>query len=233
VRHLPPLDADLDPAEVVGALAPLLGPARASRLDAIAAGRLDGVSVVIEDLLDPHNYGAVLRSCEAMGALHVHTINSKNRFRVSARVTQGCERWLDIHPFEAAAASIAALHKGGWHVLAAVPGAALSVDDIDEQLAGARVALAFGNEHLGLSPELRALADGEFSIPMHGASQSLNVSVSVAVSLHVVTEARRKRLGRAGDLDEDALQRLRARYYAADVRGHRAVIDRWRQARTP
>jgi hypothetical protein len=63
---------------------------------------------------------------------------------------------------------------------------------------------------------------------MYGASQSLNVSVSVAVALHVVTEARRRRVGRQGDLAPDALLRLRARYYLADVRGARAIIERHR-----
>ena len=59
---------------------------------------------------------------------------------------------------------------------------------------------------------------------MYGASQSLNVSVSVAVSLHVATEARRRLLGRAGDLDEDELVRLRARYYWSDVREPQLVV---------
>src|SRR5438552_1244185 len=94
MRSLPPLDPDLDPAEVIAALGPVLEEGRAAKLDAVAAARLGGVTLVIEDLIDPHNYGAVLRSAESMGLLHVHTINARNRFRVSPRVTQNCERWL-------------------------------------------------------------------------------------------------------------------------------------------
>ena len=62
---------------------------------------------------------------------------------------------------------------------------------------------------------------------MHGCSQSLNVSVSVAVALHVLTEARRRALGRPGDLDGRALAELRARYYARDVRNWRQVVARY------
>lgn len=231
MRTLPPLPPDLAPNEVIDALRPVLGEARAAKLDAVAAGRLASVAVVIEDLLDPHNYGAVLRSCEAMGALHVYSINARHRFRVSPRVTQGCERWLDIHTFTDAGDCIAALHESGLRVLAAVPGAALSLDDIETQHPREPIALAFGNEHLGLTPAFRALCDGEFSIPMTGASQSLNVSVSVAVSLYAATAARRRSLGRPGDLPPDEELRLRARYYAADVRGAKGIVERARETR--
>jgi tRNA (guanosine-2'-O-)-methyltransferase len=90
------------------------------------------------------------------------------------------------------------------------------------------MALAFGNEHAGLSAGLRELCDGEFAIPMYGASQSFNVSVSLAVSLHVATEARRRHVGGRGDLAPDELLRLRARYYYSDLRGARAIIERSR-----
>jgi len=220
---LPELDADLDPAEVVAAIAPLLLPERAARLDAAARGRLLGLTVVMEEMLDPHNYGAVLRSCESMGLGRVYAINEHNRFRVSPRVTQGCERWLDIERFADPERCLAAARAAGYRVLAAVPGAALTLDAIDP---AARHALCFGNEHLGLSPRLRALADGEFAIPMFGLSQSLNVSVAVAVSIAAVASARRRALGTSGDLSEPEVLRLRARFYAADVRGHRAIVAR-------
>ena len=206
---------------MIEALTPWLGD-RAARLDAVAAGRLYGMGALLEEFFDPHNVGAALRSCEAMGVPTVHVIIARYPFRVSTRVTQGCERWLEVHRHRSVEESVAALHAAGFHLYAAVPGAPLAVGDLPTDR---KIALAFGNEHLGLSPRLRALADGEFSIPMHGASQSLNVSVSVAISLHAATEARRRALGRPGDLDDDALLRLRARYYASDVRGARGLVE--------
>lgn len=213
-----------DPVDVVAALAPLVGEERAAKIEAVAAARLAGVAVVLEDLRDPHNAGAALRSSEAMGVLGVHIISTRHRFRTSARVTQGCEKWLEVHRHGDAAACAASLRERGVRLLAAVPDAPLTVEEIDPRVP---TALAFGNEHTGLSPELRALADGEFRIPMHGFSQSLNVSVSVAVSLHVLSEARRRALGREGDLEGGALMALRARCYARDVRNAAAVVARY------
>ncbi len=219
---------DFDPADVVAALAPHLGSERAAKLDAVAGARLGGVIAVLEDLRDPHNMSAALRSCEAMGVLGVHVIAVRHRYRTATRITQGCEKWLTIERHAETRACADLLHSRGVQILAAVPGASRRLGEID---AGQKIALCFGNEHLGLSPELRRLSDGDFTIPMHGCSQSLNVSVSVAVALHAVTEARRRALGRAGDLDEAALLALRARYYARDLRGAEAIVARFCAAR--
>jgi tRNA (guanosine-2'-O-)-methyltransferase len=212
--------------EIVEALAPLLGEARCARLDAVAGARLASVAAVLEDLHDPHNLGACLRSCEAMGVHRVHIVSVRNRFRTSARVTQGCEKWLEIARHRSAAAAAAAVKAAGLKLYAAVPEAALTVGELD---GGKPAAIAFGNEHTGLSPELRALADGEVRIAMHGFSQSLNVSVSAAIALSAITEARRRALGRAGDLDPRELLALRARWYGREVRGWEKVVERWRR----
>jgi tRNA (guanosine-2'-O-)-methyltransferase len=223
-RSLPTIAPGLRPEDIIAALAEQLGPARCARLDALAAMRIEGTAVVLEDLFDPHNYGAVLRSCESFGIEHVHTINTRNRFRVSARVTQGSERWLSIHRHGDVEPAVLAVRAAGYRLLAAVPDGGIALDDIDPR---ERVALAFGNEHAGLSTGLRARCDGEFRVPMHGATQSLNVSVSVAVALYVTTAARRRALGRPGDLDPGALLELRARYYASDTRGYEPIVQRW------
>ncbi len=207
---------------MIAALAPLLGEVRAAKLDAVAAGRLVGVTAVLEDIRDPHNAGAALRSAEAMGLAAVHLVTPRHRFRTSVRVTQGCEKWLTVEKHAEAAACARALRKRGFRLYAAAPDGARTIAELDPR---EKTALCFGNEHTGLSPELRALTDGAFRIPMYGCSQSLNVSVSVAVALHVLTEARRAALGRAGDLDERGVAELRARFYALDVREWRQVVE--------
>lgn len=213
------------PADVViAALRPHLLPERAAKLDAVVAARLYGVQAVLEDLRDPHNAGAALRSCESMGVLRVHIVSVHHRFRTAARVTQGCEKWLEVVRWGEVESCAAALRAAGGKLYAGVPGAAVALADLDPYQP---MALAFGNEHTGLSPRLLSLCDGEFTIPMHGCSQSLNVSVSAAVSLHVVTEARRRSLGRPGDLDEPAQAALRARYYALDLRAPEQIVERY------
>jgi hypothetical protein len=87
-----------------------------------------------------------------------------------------------------------------------------------------------GNEHAGLSAEARAAADVAFEIPMAGMTRSLNLSVAAALVAERAAALRRRALGAPGDLDQAAQLALRARFYAASVRGAAAVVARF-QAR--
>jgi tRNA (guanosine-2'-O-)-methyltransferase len=80
------------------------------------------------------------------------------------------------------------------------------------------VALVFGNEHAGLSAEAKGLCEQRFHVPMFGLSESLNISVAVALSLQDATSRRRRFLDSAGDLPDGAREQLRAAYYARSVR---------------
>lgn len=209
------------PDVVIAALSPILGEERRAKIDRVAASRLAGLVVVLENLHDPHNGGAALRSCEAVGVLEVRTVG--NRLRFSERVTQGCDKWLDLAHDDDIDACAAALKGRGFKLYAAVPGASVALEALD---AHTPAAFLVGNEHEGLTPRARALADCEFTIPMHGFSQSVNLSVATALTVYTHAQRRRQALGRDGDLDGDALLRLRASYYQRDVRGADAIIAR-------
>lgn len=209
------------PETIVAALTPSLAPGRRERLDAVAAGRLAGVVVVLEDLRDPHNGAAVLRSCEAMGIGEVHVIQKEERFRASPKVTQGCDKWLEVVPQTGTRPCLESLKRRGFRLYAAVPGAARSLEELDPLEPACFV---MGNEHAGLTPEARAACDAEFAIPLHGFSESLNLSVATALVVYTHSSRRRKALGRPGDLDEQQLTELRARFYARDVRGAVAMV---------
>ncbi len=215
-----------DPKQVIAAIGEVLGAERAARIDAAAAGRLGGVVVVLENLHDPHNGGAALRSSEAVGVLEVRITGEKLRY--SDRVTQGCEKWLELHQDRDIDETAASLKARGFLLYAAVPGAQLSLEELDPL---APAAFLIGNEHAGLSSRARALADREYRIPLYGFSQSVNLSVAAALTLYTHATRRRAALGRSGDLDEAALDALRARYYARDVRGAEAIVERWRRDR--
>ena len=214
------------PEVVVAALGLTLGDERRQRLDAVAAARLSGVVVVLEDLRDPHNGGAVLRSCEAVGIHEVHVVESREKFRTSGKITQGCDKWLDIVGHTDVEACLAGLRERGFRLCAAVPGAATRLEDLDPQVP---TAFLLGNEHAGLSPKARAACDVEFAIPLGGFSESLNLSVATAITVYTHCTRRRTALGRSGDLDEASLLALRARFYARDVRGGSAIIEHYRR----
>jgi len=212
-----------DPAAVCATLAPLLLDDRRVRIDAAAAARLGGLRLVIENLHDPHNGAAVLRSAEAFGVQRVDVIESVEPFRFSSVVTQGCEKWLDVVHHPTLAGAVAALRADGFALYAAVPGAAKTVEELDF---ARPAAVMIGNEHAGLGGEAVAAADAVFGIPMPGMTRSLNLSVAAALIVERAAQLRRRAIGRDGDLDDDAVLALRARFYAASVRGADVVLAR-------
>jgi len=212
-----------DPAAVCATLAPLLLDDRRVRIDAAAAARLGGLRLVIENLHDPHNGAAVLRSAEAFGVQRVDVIESVEPFRFSSVVTQGCEKWLDVVHHPTLAGAVAALRADGFALYAAVPGTAKTVEELDF---ARPAAVMIGNEHAGLGGEAVAAADAVFGIPMPGMTRSLNLSVAAALIVERAAQLRRRAIGRDGDLDDDAVLALRARFYAASVRGADVVLAR-------
>jgi len=212
------------PAEVIAALSPALGDARRERLDAVAAARLSGVIIALENLHDPHNGGAALRSCEAVGIHEVHIIQQQEPFRAATKITQGCDKWLDVVQHVRTDDCLASLKRRGYRLYAAVPGAKQVLEELDPLQPAAFV---IGNEHAGLSLEARAWCDGEFAIPLHGFSESVNLSVATALIVYTHCTRRRRALGSAGDLGAEELLRLRASYYARDVRAAAALVRRY------
>jgi tRNA (guanosine-2'-O-)-methyltransferase len=217
-----------DPEATCAALGPLLLDGRRERIDEVVAARLGSLRVAIENLHDPHNGAAVLRSAEAFGVQRVEVTESSKPFRFSSTVTQGCEKWLDIvrHPTQASA--VAALRRDGFAIYAAVPAAPATIDDLDF---ARPAAILVGNEQLGLSPEAMQTADTCFRIPMAGMTRSFNLSVAAALITRHASERRRRVLAAPGDLDPATQLRLRARFYAASVRGAEAVLLRYLEGR--
>ena len=208
---------------VVQTLAPYVTAERKRRIEAVLATRTADVTVVLEDIYDPHNAAAVLRTAEGFGLTSVHVIARSTRFRVSRKVSQGAHKWLHLMHYADVAAAYAALRAAGYRVYAADvrPGAsALPTISADRP-----VALVFGNEHGGLSAVARNASDGQFTVPMHGFVESLNISVACAVSLYDVLE-RRRQAGMLRPLDLSTRAHLRAAWYAASVRAAAALLAR-------
>jgi tRNA (guanosine-2'-O-)-methyltransferase len=209
---------------VIAALEPHVSDERREKIERVVASRLGGRVVVLEHLHDPHNGGAALRSCEANGVREVHVVGAS--FGFSERVTQGCDKWLDIARDENIQRCAADLKARGFRLYAAVPGAATPLEELD---AVAPAAFLVGNERDGLTPAARAACDVEFAIPMHGFSQSVNLSVATALCVYTHAQRRRRALGAVGDLNDTERLMLLADYYRRDVRGAEAIVARARR----
>jgi tRNA (guanosine-2'-O-)-methyltransferase len=204
----------------VRTLGPHLRQARRRRIERVLAQRLASVSVVLEHPYDPHNGAAVLRTAEAFGILDVHVIRGAEGFAFSHKVTINAHKWLNVFVHDDTRACLGALREAGYRLWAALPpslGAKPVALDAAQTVAQP-AALVFGNEHAGLTPAAIAGCDGPFHLPMHGFSESFNLSVSVALALQPLCAARRALLGRAGDIVGPSKLRLRAAYYARSTR---------------
>lgn len=168
--------------------------ARIETIRRVAAQRQRGLAVVLEDIHDPHNAEAVLRTCDAVGVQDAYFVFEREEYydprRIGKQSSGSANKWVDCHIFHSTAACIARLKALRYESVAAV------VEGADEWIhasdfTGQRLALWFGNEHAGLSPAAIAAADRRVSIPMRGMVRSLNVSVTAAIFLYEVARQRR------------------------------------------
>ena len=159
-------------------------PERTERLNNVLAKRQPGLTVVLENVSDPHNISAVMRTCDAVGVQDIYILNSKIDLHEmwSAKSSSSAAKWLTIHQFTDAVECFAELRKNFSKIYTThLSTGAVELYDLNLT---ETVALVFGNEHSGVSKEIIALADGNFIIPQVGIIKSLNISVACAVTLY-------------------------------------------------
>jgi len=162
--------------------------------NSIIENRTRHITVVLENIYQPHNASAVLRSCDLFGVQDVHIIENTNEYTLSEEVAMGSSKWLTLKKYndekENTLACFDALRKEGYKIIATTPHtedvmiADLPIDQ--------KTALVFGTELTGLSDVAMQNADGFVKIPMYGFTESFNISVSAALSLYQLTENLRK-----------------------------------------
>ena len=176
---------------------------RVARLESALRHRQPDLTVVLENVHDLHNVSAAMRTCDAVGVQTLHLIYTYEvppENAIARRISAGTAKWLDLVQWQSVEECYAGLRGKGMRVLATA--LSESATSIFEQDFTQPVAVVFGNEMRGLSDEAMSRADGEVYIPMVGMVQSLNISVSCAVTMY---EAYRQRLA-AGAHDTPRLE---------------------------
>ncbi len=159
-------------------------PERTERLLSVMSKRQPDLAVVLENVFDPHNISAVMRTCDAVGIQDIFVLNTKipRHKKWGARSSSSAAKWLSVHQYDQADVCFRDLRSRYSRIFTTHLSAdAVSLYDIDFTES---VALFFGNEHAGVSEEIRLMADGNFIIPQMGIIQSLNISVACAVSIY-------------------------------------------------
>ena len=188
-------------------------------LDRNIRQRTRHLTVVLEDVYRGHNASACLRSCDCFGIQDVHVIENVNRFRENRDITLGATQWLTLFKYREhennAPACIDGLKAKGYRIIATSPNAeGCRLEDYDVRQ---KTALLFGNEHRGLSQAALDHVDGFLRIPMFGFTESLNISVAVAVCLHHLT-AKLRNFDVDWQLGEAEASELRATWVQKIVR---------------
>jgi tRNA (guanosine-2'-O-)-methyltransferase len=179
----------------------LLAP-RKERIEKVVSMRTRNFTVVLDRLEDTFNMAAVLRTCEGMGLQDVHVIRNPDApFAPNSKVTQGCDKWLDLHVHRDFKSCAELLKKNGYRVLASAiqPGATSLFELKFDQ----KIAIVLGNERFGVSDEVLTHSDGTFWIPMRGFSQSMNISAAASACITRAISWRIEHLGPEGDLSPE------------------------------
>lgn len=165
---------------------------RRERLQQVLGERTRHITVVLEDVYQPQNASAVMRTCECFGIQELHVIENLYEYRLNPAVVQGSSKWIDLirHNREEqdnSRACIEQLKQRGYRIIAMDPApGGRTVDQLD---IGDKLALCFGSEEPGLSATLTDLADETVRIPIHGFTRSYNLSVSAGISLYILVTA--------------------------------------------
>ncbi|HKQ70628.1 MAG TPA: RNA methyltransferase [Polyangiaceae bacterium] len=204
---------------------PLVTLERRERLLEVIAARLDSVTVLMDAPHDPHNGGAVVRSCDAFGVQRLHVVERTERFLASMTVSRGSEKWVDVHTYDEAYAAAERLEREGHEFIATAPGGDLVPEDLSQI---ARPVLVIGNERQGIAGDLRERCKRAVRVPMRGFIDSLNLSVSTAILLAAAVR------GRNGDLAPEERRRLYARgLYLTASRAAEVLFEAKKSARYP
>ena len=165
-------------------------PEREKKFREVISRRQPDLTVILENIHDPHNISAILRTCDAVGILEVFVINTTDpaKKKLGKKSSASARKWVQVNYFNSIKDCVELVKQKGF----AIYSTHLATDSksLYELNFTNPIALAFGNEHSGVSEELLSLSSGNFIIPMVGMIPSLNVSVACAVTLY---EANRQR----------------------------------------
>lgn len=197
-------------------------PERASKIQRVLQQRQPDFTVVFENVWDPHNISAVLRTADSVGIFEVFVIYTQNRVsthlgKVGKKSSSSAIKWLKVNYFFSVEECFAEIRKRYDKIYSthlATDSKSLYELDLTE-----RVALVFGNEKDGVSTKALELSDGNFIIPQVGMVQSLNISVACAVSLY---EGMRQRLSKKfyhqQRLEQSTLEQIQTAWWERDLK---------------
>lgn len=202
----------------------LLTPKRKERFLEVLGLRTNFLTVVAEDVFQMHNASAIVRSCDVFGIQQLHLIVDRFGNRIDKNIAVGAQQWVDINSYKNAAECIGYLRDQGCRIVATTPSP--EAIDLNAYNLNQKTAIFFGTEKEGLSHEVLEAADDTLQIPMVGFSESLNVSVSVAIILQVLT-AKLRESEISWQLNEKEILAKRLDWAKKTIKNSDQIIERY------
>ncbi len=173
--------------EFIDFISPNISERRFELFKKVIKDRTRYMTVALEDIYQPHNASAVLRTCDCFGVQDVHIIENRNKYTLNPAVVVGASKWLNLNKYNSqennTLESINTLKKAGYRIIATTPHTN-DVDVHDFDVTKGKFALFFGSEQPGLTQLMLDNADEFLKIPMYGFTESFNISVSASIILH-------------------------------------------------
>lgn len=201
---------------------------RLNLFDRILENRTRYLTVVLEDIYQPQNASAVLRTCDCFGIQDVHIIENKNVFNLNPAVELGSSKWLTLKKYNESdnnsLEAITKLKKDGYRIVATTPHKNdIHLEDFD--LMKGKTALIFGSELPGISDVVANEADEFMKIPMFGFTESFNISVSAAITLHHLTLKLRTLNELNWQLSHDEKSTLKLKWLKKSIKKSKLLIN--------
>jgi tRNA (guanosine-2'-O-)-methyltransferase len=202
---------------------------RLSLIDHVLAHRTRYVTIVLEDIFQPQNASAVLRTCECLGVEDIHIVENTNTYKYNQGVAMGSGKWLQLHRYNQlqnnSSEAIKYLKSNDYRIIATVPGEnSGTLNDFD--VTKGKFAFVFGNELEGISGHIRQNADEMLTIPMFGFTESFNLSVSAAITLyHVFDKLRNSDID--WHLSEEEILSLKLDWLKASIKKPELLVKKF------
>ena len=197
---------------------------RLLRFEQILALRTRHLCVAVEDVYQLHNTSAILRSCDSFGIQDVHVLEHRFNDRLDTQIAMGADKWLSVYKHESTKDCITHLKARGYKIVATVPDD--NVQSFHQMEFDHKSALFFGTEKSGLSDDVLKQSDEFITIPTFGFTKSLNISVSAAIILQLLTEKLRSIELKWG-LRDDEKQTIREEWIKKSIKNVDQITERF------
>ncbi len=220
--------------ELIEHLASYLTPNRQALFNSVLQQRTRYLTVVLEDIFQPQNASAVLRTCDCFGIQDVHIIENRNDFEVDREVAMGASKWLSLKKYnqleQNSLEAIRQLKGNGYRIVATSP----HINDQELHnfdMSKGKAALVFGSELPGISEIIKDEADEFLKIPMYGFTESFNISVSAAIILHHLTLKMKQDAAIEWNLSQEEQQEIKLEWIRRSIKRSELIEQRFRENR--